>query len=49
LKNNYLHNRKGERKVNDTALIALALLVAESKPVQKEVMVKLIVNLINRK
>jgi len=49
IENNYLHNRKGERKVNDTALIALALLVAESKPVQKEVMVKLIVNLINRK
>lgn len=49
IENNYLNNRKGERKVNDTALVALALLIAESKPVQKEVMVKLIVNLINRK
>lgn len=47
--NNYLINKKGERKVNDTALVALALLIAESKPQQKEVMVKLIVNLINRK
>jgi prophage maintenance system killer protein len=49
IENNYLNNKKGERKVNDTALVALALLVAESKPVQKEVMVKLVVNLINRK
>jgi len=49
IENNYLNNRKGERKVNDTALVALALLVAESKPIQKDVMVKLIVNLINKK
>lgn len=49
IENNYLLNKKGERKVNDTALVALALLIAESKPAQKDVMVKLIVNLINRK
>jgi prophage maintenance system killer protein len=49
IENNYFNNKKGERKVNDTALVALALLIAESKPVQKDVMVKLIVNLINRK
>jgi death-on-curing family protein len=49
IENNYLNNKKGERKVNDTALVALALLIAESKPVQKNVMVKLIVNLINKK
>jgi len=49
IENNYLNNKKGERKVNDTALVALALLIAESKPQQKEVMTKLIVNLINRK
>lgn len=49
IENNYLNNKRGERKVNDTALVALALLVAESKPVQKDVMVKLVVNLINRK
>jgi len=49
IENNYLNNKRGERKVNDTALVALALLIAESKPVQKDVMVKLIVNLINRK
>ncbi len=49
IENNYLVNKKGERKINDTALVALALLIAESKPAQKEAMVKLIANLINRK
>lgn len=48
LENGHLMNKKGERRINDTALAALALLVAESKPEQKEVMVKLIINLINK-
>jgi len=45
-KNNYLLNKKGERKINDNALVALALLVAESNPKEKEVMVALITNLL---
>jgi prophage maintenance system killer protein len=49
IENHLLYNRKGERRINDSALAALALLVAESKPSQKDVMVKLIVNLINKK
>ena len=49
INNNYLINKKGERKVNDTALTVLTLLVAASKPDQKDVMIKLIVNLINKK
>ena len=49
VENNYLVNKKGERKINDAGLTALTLLVAESKPAQKDVMVKLIVNLINKK
>jgi prophage maintenance system killer protein len=49
VENHYLYNRRGERKINDAALAALALLVAESKPDQKSVMIKLIVNLINKK
>ena len=36
----------GERKINDNALAALALLVAQSDPKEKEVMVKIIKNLI---
>lgn len=45
-KNNYLLNKKGERKINDNALVALALLVAESNPKEKDVMVALIANLL---
>lgn len=47
-RNQYLLNRFGERKVNDNALVALALLVAESQPEQKETMVALTINLIGR-
>ncbi len=46
VENNFLMNKKGQRKINDTALAALALLVAESDRGQKDVMVKLVVNLI---
>ncbi len=49
IENHIFYNRKGERKINDTALVALALLIAESEPKQKDVMIKLIVNLINKK
>lgn len=47
-RNKYLVNRLGERKVNDNALVALALLVAESRPEQKETMVALVINLIGK-
>lgn len=42
------HNlkRSGETKINDNALTALALLVAQSDPRQKDIMIQLIVNLI---
>lgn len=36
----------GEAKINDNALVAIALLVASSNPDQKEIMIKLITNLI---
>jgi prophage maintenance system killer protein len=45
-RNRYLYGAKGERKINDNALVALALLVAESNPKHKEVMIKLVINLI---
>lgn len=48
LQNGHLNNKKGERRIDDSALTALALLIAESKPEQKQVMVKLIINLINK-
>jgi len=38
--------RNGEAKINDNALVAIALLVAQSAPSQKETMIQLIINLI---
>ncbi len=45
-KNNYLYKNSGEKKINDNALAVLALLIAESNPKEKEVMVKIITNLL---
>lgn len=45
-KNNYLFKEKGEAKINDRALVALALLVAVSNPQEKDIIIKLIINLI---
>ena len=45
-KNKHLLKNNGENKINDNALIALALLVAQSNPTEKELMIKLICNLI---
>lgn len=46
-KNKHLLKQTGENKINDNALTALALLVAQSNPNEKELMIKLICNLIN--
>lgn len=46
-KNSLLSDPNGERKINDNALVALTLLVAESNPKQKDVMIKLIINLVS--
>ncbi len=45
-KNRYLFKKNGEVKINDRALVALALLVAVSDPKEKETIVKLVINLI---
>lgn len=45
-KNKHSLKKSGELKINDNALVALALLVAASNPSEKELMVKLIINLI---
>jgi len=45
-KNNFLIRDNGESKINDNTLVALALLVAQSKPEEKEILVKLIVKLL---
>jgi death-on-curing family protein len=45
-KNNYLYRGTGERKINDNALIALALLIAESDPKEKDMLIKVIISLL---
>ena len=45
-KTNFLFKKSGERKINDNALVALALLVAESDPKEKETMIKIVKNLL---
>lgn len=44
--NKILLNNKGEKKINENALVALALLIAESSPKDKEIMIALITNLL---
>ena len=46
-RSNYLFKKSGERKINDNALTALALLIAESAPKDKEVMIKIVKNLLS--
>jgi len=45
-RNNYSHKKNWERKINDNALTALALLIAISDPKEKETMINIITNLI---
>ena len=45
-RNNFLYRATGEKKINDNTLVSLALLVAVSDPKDKEVMVKIITNLL---
>ena len=49
IENNRVYNRKGEKLINDNTLTALTLLIAESPPRQKEVMVNLVASLIQKK
>jgi len=46
-KNKYLYNTEGELKINSNALVSLALLIAHSNPNEKDLIVKLITNLIS--
>ncbi|HEY4197231.1 MAG TPA: Fic family protein, partial [Mucilaginibacter sp.] len=46
-KNNMLYNEDGSKRIADNALVALTLMIAESKPDEKDMMVKVVVNLIN--
>ena len=45
-KNGILHKANGEPKVNDNALASIALLVAQSDPSQKEIIIRLVMNML---
>ncbi len=46
--NGKLLNERGEKRIPDNALVALTLMIAVSKPEDKDTMIKVIVNLINK-
>jgi prophage maintenance system killer protein len=47
--NNILYRPDNSKRIADNALVALTLMIAESKPVEKDMMIKVVVNLINVK
>ncbi len=47
-KNKLLFTKIGTKRIADNALVALTLMIAVSKPEEKETMIKIIVNLINK-
>ena len=46
--NGLLYHSDGSKRIGDNALVALTLLIAESKTEEMNMMVKVVVNLINR-
>ncbi|MEO5996903.1 MAG: Fic family protein [Chitinophagaceae bacterium] len=48
-KNNISYWPDGTKRIADNALVALTLMIAESRPDEKDMMIKVVVNLINIK
>lgn len=46
-RNAILYKEDGSKRIADNALVALTLMIAESRPQEKELMIKVVVNLIN--
>lgn len=46
--NGILYNKDGSKRISNGTLVALTLMIAESRPEEKDVMVKVVVNLINK-
>ena len=46
--NNILYRPDGSKRIADNTLVALTLMIAESKTAEKDIMVKVVVNLINQ-
>ena len=48
-RNGILYTSEGHKRIADNTLVALTLMIAESRTEEKDVMVKVVVNLINKK
>jgi len=48
-KNEALYRPDGTKRIADTALVAMTLLIAESKPAEKEILTRVLINLIGRR
>lgn len=48
-KNGILLHKDGNKRIDDNALVALTLMIAASKPSEKEIMIKVILNLLGEK
>jgi hypothetical protein len=46
--NNVLYNPDHSKRIADNTLVALTLMIAESRTEEKDIMVKVVVNLINK-
>lgn len=46
--NGILYAPDGHKRIADNTLVALTLMIVESRPEEKDIMVKVVVNLINR-
>lgn len=47
-RNGILYSPEGRKHIADNTLVALTLMIAESRTEEKDVMVKVVVNLINK-
>lgn len=47
-RNGILYSPEGRKRIADNTLVALTLMIAESRTEEKDVMVKVVVNLINK-
>ena len=46
--NGILYDSDGSKLISNGTLVAITLMIAESRPEEKDVMVKVVVNLINK-
>ena len=47
-RNGILYSPEGRKRIADNTLVALTLMIAESRTEEKDVMVKVVINLINK-